>query len=523
MNEDRDERSAQRTPLYRNLISHLGLLVMTGSAVLILFAMLSQLTVRQPSPYVGIFTYLIFPGIFGVGLLLVLYGMRWEARRRRRTQALQSLPYPQLDLNDPRQRKLFGYVLVGGSVLGTILTWAIYNGYLYTESVAFCGTVCHTVMKPEHTAYSYSAHARVPCVSCHVGEGAGWYARSKIDGVRQVFAVAFHTYSRPISAPIKHLRPARETCEHCHWPEKFFGATLLQLPHFRYDEQATPEQISLTVKTGGGSKTHGASAGIHWHMVIDNTITFVARDQKQLDIPWVRVKHDDGSTVEYFARPLAKSRADVAGRRPHAMDCIDCHNRPTHASPTPDGSVDEALFRGLIPKTLPWIKKLGVDALMAPYAGEQAAHEGIARAVRGFYRSKYPVLAEQRRADIDTASRALVGIYDRAVFPDMNVTWGTYPSHIGHRYWPGCFRCHDGRHVSSDGKVLSHRCDGTCHTMPRRGPITALGVPGRTSAQHWHPWELEAGVDIAAHERVLCHQCHQAGRGPLQSCAACHQ
>lgn len=518
-----DEKPTEpRVPLYRNIISHLGMLGMVGSAVLIVFAMLSQLTIRQPSPYVGIFTYLVFPTFFVAGLLLVLYGMRWEANRRRRAQALSALPYPRLDLNDSGQRRLFGYTLVGGSVLLTVMVWALYNGYLYTESVAFCGTLCHVPMKPEFTAYQHSAHARVPCVECHVGEGAGWYARSKLSGARQVLAVMFDTYSRPIAAPIKHLRPARETCEHCHWPEKFYGATLVQLPHFRYDENNTPEQISLTVKTGGGSKSHGASTGIHWHMLIDNTVTFVTADEKHQSIPWVQVRRSDGSVTEYLEANTKLSRQQIAALPRHAMDCIDCHNRPTHDYPTPDGAVDQALFRGLIPRSLPWIKKVAVQSLMAPYSTQDQAHREIRDRILGYYRDKYPGVAREKGA-VSTAIQAVTSIYDRGVFPEMRVTWGTYPSNVGHRYWPGCFRCHDGRHVSPDGKVLSNTCDGTCHTMPRRGPITGLGVPGPATAQHWHPWEVEAGVQIDAHERVLCHECHRAGRGPLDSCADCHQ
>ena len=523
MTDGQVTHSEHRVPLYRNIVSHLGLLVMAGSTVLILFAMLTQWTVDRPNPYVGIFTYLIFPGFLSAGLLLVLYGMRWEAKRRRRTQALPELPYPRLDLNDPGQRRVFGYVLVGGSVLGTVLAWVLYNGYLYTESVAFCGTLCHVPMKPEYTAYQHSAHARVPCVDCHVGEGASWYARSKLSGARQVLAVMFNTYSRPIAAPVKHLRPARETCEHCHWPEKFYGATLVQLPHFRYDENNTPEQISLTVKTGGGSKAHGASTGIHWHMLIDNEITFVTTDEKHQSIPWVQVKRSNGTVDEYVDAAHRPGKEQLAALPRHRMDCIDCHNRPTHDYPTPDGSIDQALFRGLIPRSLPWIKKLAVQALMAPYATVEQAHRGIHDKIRGYYKSKYPAVIDKQRRGMQAAIKAIMDIYDRGVFPEMRVTWGTYPSNVGHRYWPGCFRCHDGQHVSSEGKVLSHKCDGTCHTMPRRGPITPLGVPAPVTEQHWHPWEVEAGVQIDAHDRVLCHQCHRAGRGPLDSCGDCHQ
>ena len=512
----------EQAPLHRNVVSHLGFLAMIGSAILIAFAMLSQLTIQQPSPYVGIFTYLVFPSIFAVGVLIVLYGMRWEAKRRRRTGALNALPYPRLDLNDATQRRHFGYVLVGSSVLGTILVWALYNGYLYTESVQFCGALCHVPMKPEYTAYQYSAHARVPCVDCHVGPGASWYARSKLSGVRQVFAVLFNTFDRPIPSPILHLRPARETCEQCHWPRKFYGATLVQLPRFRYSAASSAEQISLTVKTGGGSEVRGPSAGIHWHMLIGNTVSFVARTEKKQDIPWVRVEHSDGTVTEFFRGPADRIREEMKAMPQHVVDCIDCHNRPTHDFPTPDTAVDEGMFRGTIPRSLPWIKKVAVEALVAPYAGQIQAHQEIEAALVRFFRSRYPRVFKAQRKDIDRAVRSTVSIFDRSVFPEMNVTWGTYPSNVGHRDWPGCFRCHDGRHVSPEGRVLTHQCDGPCHTMPRRGPTTALGVRSEKADRHWHPWEEAQGVQIGAHDKVLCHECHRAGRGPLTSCGDCH-
>ena len=511
-------------PLYRNIVSHLGMLVMLISASLMLLALVFQLTTGGLSPYVGIITWMVFPAILALGLVTILLGMRWEAGRRRRVGALPTLPYPQIDLNERRQRIRFGVVVVGGSIVAVLLCWASYNAFLYTETVEFCGTICHQVMEPEYTAYQYSAHARVPCVDCHVGEGAGWYVKSKLSGVRQVFAVLFNTYERPIPVPIKHLRPARETCERCHWPEKFYGATLVQLPHYRYDESNSPEQISLTLKTGGGSKEHGASAGIHWHMLVDNTITFAASDEKHLQIPWMEVRHSDGSKMVYRSKRRPISDADLARLEKHQMDCMDCHNRPSHGYPNPDGAIDDALYRGLIARDLPWIKKLCVDGMMKDYADRDQAHQGIRQTIVDFYQQKYTSLLEQRQADVDAAVAATTAIYDRGVFPKMKVDWRSYPSNIGHRYWPGCFRCHDGDHFDAEGKVLAHDCARTCHTMPQRGLMTSLGETDPFAGKDWHPWQMPAAhVSIKAHENVLCYQCHAAGQRPKRECNECHQ
>lgn len=239
--------------LYRNTVSFFGAYVSIISILLTLFSLLLQFSFKRHSPYIGIFSYLVFPAFFTLGGTLFLYGMRRESLRRRRLGVDEALPYPLLDLNNPGTRKKFGYAVLGSSFLAILLAFVSYHAFLYTETVSFCGQLCHKVMEPEFAAYQGSPHSRVSCVECHVGSGASWYVKSKISGARQVLAVVTGSYPRPIPTPIENLRPARETCEECHWPAKFFGTQLLQIPHFRYDERNTPEQISLGIKTGGGS------------------------------------------------------------------------------------------------------------------------------------------------------------------------------------------------------------------------------------------------------------------------------
>jgi hypothetical protein len=508
--------------LYRNTLSYFGGLIVFGNAILIAFAMIAELSLKQPSPYVGIFTYMIFPGFLTFGAALLLYGMRRESLRRRRARSEEALPYPKLDLNDPKQRKRLGYVLVGGGLLWILLAFTGYNAFLFTESVTFCGALCHPVMKPEYTAYKYSPHARVRCVDCHVGEGASWYVKSKFSGVRQVLAVTLGTYKRPIPTPVENLRPARETCEQCHWPQKFYGAQLQQRPHFRYDEANTAEQISLLIKTGGGTSDLGQRAGIHWHMIIDAAVTFAALDKKQQEIPWTRVKRIDGTVDEYWGESPPVTPEKLATLEKRSMDCMDCHNRPTHAFEPPDFAMDKALASGLVARDLPWIKKVAVEALVRPYPNQQAAHEGIRREILEHYRSHNPELARARSKDLDKAAEVAIGAYDRAVFPEMRVDWKTYPSNIGHRNWPGCFRCHDGRHKTREGKVLSGECT-LCHTMPQRGPLAPLGNVMPTATEDWHPWDLAKHLSIKAHGNTLCHTCHSAGYIPRKECGECHK
>jgi len=503
--------------LHRNAVSYFGGLVVIISVLLILFFLLLNFSLKQPGPYFGIFIYLIFPGFLTLGILIFLYGLRRESFRRRRLATKEALAYPRLDLNDPHQRKKFTFALAGGSVLLMLLAWVGYNAYFFTDSVTFCGKICHTVMKPEYTAYLNSPHARVECVDCHVGSGVSWYVKSKISGIPEVYAVLFNTYSTPIRVPIKHLRPARETCNQCHWPEKFYGAQLIQIPYFRYDEKNTGEHISLLVKTGGGGAELSARQGIHWHMIIQNQVSFKATDTKLQDIPWIKMVHSDGSVKIYKNKNANISDEELEKLPSHSMDCMDCHNRPTHIFSPPETAVNISMENGNIPRGLPWIKKVALDALVKNYQDTESAHQGIRRSIKGYYEEKFPDDLKNLEPEIDQAIGAVLAIYDRNVFPDMKVSWATYPNNIGHRYWPGCSRCHDGLHVDQSGEVLTDSCT-ICHTMPQRGPLVALGAAIPYSTEPWHPWPLEG-----AHTRTPCHLCHRAGFPPPLSCAACHE
>jgi hypothetical protein len=503
--------------LYRNVISYFGGLVVLGNAFLILATLVWNLSLQQPSPYIGIFTYMIFPGFLTLGALLFLYGMRRESLRRRRLGTTLALPYPRLDLNDATQRRRFAYALLGGGLLVVLLAFVGYNAFLFTESVTFCGRVCHTVMQPEYTAYLNSPHARVRCVECHVGSGAKWYVKSKFSGLYQVYAVTFHTYETPIPVPVKSLRPARETCEECHWPQKFYGAQLLQIPHYRYDEKNTPEQISLLLKTGGGSAKLGAEAGIHWHMIIENSVTFAATDPALQNIPWISVKNVSGKVTEYVDRNSKLTPQQLQALPRHTMDCMDCHNRPSHNFPAPETAVDRAMQANLIGSDLPWIKREAVDALTQDYPDRNSAHQEITRRLSSFYETKYPGVAKSKEGEIRSSEEAIRAIYDRSVFPAMKVNWKTYTVNIGHRNWNGCFRCHDGNHVSPEGEVLSKDCT-LCHTMPQRGPMRPLGAAMPASSENWHPMPLQG-----KHAELLCTRCHAAGFRPAMDCAGCHK
>jgi hypothetical protein len=518
----RSERPGwRRASLWRNWVSYAGVTLAFSGVLLVLMALLWQYSIRRVSPYAGIITYVAFPSLILIGVVLGLGGMWRESRRRRRLGTTTALPFPRLDLNDPRQRRRFVLISMASSVLMVVLAFSGYNAFLLTESVGFCGSTCHTQMGPEMAAYQHSPHAHVACVECHVGGGAGSYVASKANGVKQLAGVIFHSYDTPIPTPIKGLRPAKETCQECHWSEQPWGSQLYQRPHFRYDEKATPEQISMFIKIGGGAGPYGT--GIHWHMAVENEVTYVADDDHLQSIPWVRVKRPDGTATEYFRKFNPVDPAALPGMAHRTMDCIDCHNRPAHAFETPDVAIDRALAAGVVPASLPYVKSVSVDTLSGEYSTREFAHAGIAKSVRAFYAEKYPDVLATRAQDVNTLIKGLVDIYDANVFPEMKVSWKTYPSNLGHRNSAGCFRCHDNQHVSPEGRVLVSDCT-VCHTQPQRGPLSPTGTPAiGPVSEDWHPWQTpEKHLKIEKHKNILCHECHVAGRRPKTECNECH-
>ena len=447
--------------LVRNAISFAGMILATISAVLFLVVFLVDLFGWHTNPYLGIVFFLILPAFFIAGLLLIPLGAWLERKKRSRGKHPSDLRWPRFDLNDPAQRSAAVIVLILSVANLVIVSLAAYRGIEYMDSVQFCGQVCHGVMKPEFTAYQDGPHSRVTCVQCHIGPGASWFARSKLSGTRQVFAVTLNTFSRPIPSPVQNLRPARDTCEQCHWPEKFHGDKIQRIFEYAEDEANTESVTTLDVHVGGGSERLGIATGIHWHMNVANEIEYIATDDKRQVIPYVRLKDRFGNVREYTAEGVTPDQLAKGERR--RMDCMDCHNRPSHPmAPTAEKAVNSAMAQGEIPKNLPYVRREAVKALKATYPTQTAADEGISRAMREFYRTQYQQVYMTRRQDVERAVTSAQNVYNRNVFPEMNVQFGTYPNNIGHMDFPGCFRCHDDNHKAKDGKTISQDCD-TCH------------------------------------------------------------
>ena len=518
------EAAAPKPPsLIRNYISFVGAAITIAALVSTLLLFLMEITSRVEHPYLGILTYIVFPAILIFGIGIVILGMVLERRRRRRASPGEVLAYPRLDLNDAHARRAFFVFLFVVFLFISASAFGSYKAYEYSDSVGFCGQTCHEPMKPEYVAYLASPHARVRCVDCHVGPGAEWYVRSKLSGAYQLYSVTFNKFPRPITTPVHNLRPAQQTCEQCHWPEKFFGAQLKTFNRYAYDEQNSLRQTKMLLNVGGGSPASGQVAGIHWHMNIGNEVTFVATDEHRQTIPWVRIKDRQGNVTEFYDRNRPLSDAEIQAAPKRLMDCIECHNRPAHVYQPPDQSVDQSFAAGKLDPSLPYLKREAIAVLTKQYKTENEALQAISTGLHQFYRNNYGALYWSRTADISKAITELQRIFQTYTFPEMKTDWQTHPNNIGHLYFSGCFRCHDGEHVSKSGKVIRNDCD-ICHTVI----FDSAAAPERNAKMGSYKHPVELG-DLAS---LDCKTCH-TGKGPFKhpvnlgdisqfSCIECH-
>ena len=376
----------------------------------------------------------------------------------------------------------------------------------YTNSPQFCGTSCHT-MPPEYTAYLTSPHARILCVECHIGRdfmGGGFLLR-KAGDLKHVFATVFTTYKFPIRADA--MRPARETCERCHSPEKFSADKLFEIKRFGNDVNNTPTSTFITLKTGGGVKRPGQNMGIHWH--VQSTVYYLPTDEQEQTIPFVRVVGDDGQNTDYFDAGTDLNSTTVDTSKLKKMDCITCHNRITHLILPPDDRVDQLLALGLVDKTIPEIRYKAVEVLSASYATSQQGLAAIA-GLKGYYQTTYADYFASHSDLLATAVSALQNAYTDSTFPEQKVDWQTHANNVGHRLTPGCFRCHDGKHLNNQQASIPLECN-LCHSIP------AVVGPDKFVANI----EISRGPEPASHlSSNWLGQHRDAFNEPF--CSACH-
>ncbi len=460
-----------------NWISLVGVVLVTTGAVLWITLLPIILRGFTDNPYAGILTFMGLPTIIFGGLILIPVGISLRSRRER-NKGIYPSTFPPLDFKNAELRRLLFFVGVTTVVNLIIGAQLLYSGVNYMDSVTFCGQTCHTVMQPEYVAYEHSPHARVACVECHIGPGASWFVRSKLSGSYQVFATIFNVYPRPIPVPVTNLRPARQTCEQCHWPARFEGNRLVIIPHYADDETNSLTKTVLLMHIGGGN----GQGGIHGAHVGPGITIRYGSDPTRQKMNWVEYSNAETGKKALFVNDKTdpKTVNPASGR---VMDCIDCHNQPTHIFHLPGDAMDEAMANGSIPASLPYVKKEGLVLLQEKYSSREEAAKKISAGLIAFYTQKYPQVIAQQRADVSRAVKGLVAVYQQNVFPKMNVNWGTYPNNLGHMNFPGCFRCHGALHAANDpNKMVPQDCN-VCHNLLSMGEanpkiLTDLGLAG---------------------------------------------
>lgn len=397
------------------------------------------------SPYAGLFGFVLVPAVFLAGLVLIPIGTWREARRRRHGEVAWA--WPALDLNLSHVRR----VLLGTALLTlvnlSIVALAGFGAVHYMETNQFCGQVCHEPMRPEFTAHQGSPHAGVDCVRCHVSPGAAGMVRAKLNGTRQAYEMLTRTFSRPIpSSPARGIPIAADTCLRCHSRGRSLP-DITRVTHEYADDEANTDTPTTVVHY---------TDKVHWHARADVTVEYVTTRPDRGTIPYIKVTQAGGKVTEYFAENVT---APPAGER-RVMDCLDCHSRPAHKfAPSAERAVDDSITAGVIPRSLPFVRRETVAALKQPYPDAASAESGIRQRLGDFYRARPAAPA----ADVTRATNTAIRLYQVNVFPDMGVTWGTYLSQNGHTELDGCLRCHDDEKSTRDGVILKNDC-ALCHS-----------------------------------------------------------
>jgi hypothetical protein len=490
-----------------NWTSIVGLVLAVGGATGAVFLSLADALLGTQRTYPGV---LLLPFAVPVvlGLVLVLVGVLRERRRRARGFGPSITPSISIDLAKlTRRRPLF--FIVTGTMAASLVVFGLGFGTLsvveYSESNAFCGQVCHSVMNPEYQAFHASPHSRLDCVDCHVAPGAEGFLFAKLNGLSQLVSIATGSYERPIPTPVHQMRSARELCETCHTPERLIGHVSLGRQYFLADAENTPYDLQMLVHVGGQSRME-RGAGIHYHMFLGRKVEYKARDEQRQQIAWVKLTRPDGSTLEYENESDPLSEEERAALPVRTMDCLDCHNRPAHRFAAPTDAVNEALATGVLPRKLPYIKRQAVIALDGDYESAEEAAAGIEESLQTFYEEEEPEVVEGQEKELRTAIRAVQNLYRANIFPEMKVDWSAYPDNIGHRDWPGCFRCHNEDMVSEEGSPVFEDCDG-CHRILWQGDgdEPAMSAPGEAQP-FLHPEDGEAMEEFSD-----CTECHTGG------------
>ncbi|NQV16863.1 NapC/NirT family cytochrome c [bacterium] len=471
--------------LFLNWIGKVGTILSTTAFVsFFILEGLSLIGVFH-NTYTGIVTYFVLPMLFALGLILL--PIAWQKQKKETGTTLHHVFLEALGDHEIGTQNFWEKVIPVVFILTIVnvlfIVGAGSSAMHYMDQSEFCGTACHKVMGPEWQVYKESPHSRVACVDCHIGEGVQALASAKLNGAWQAVSAILDLYDKPIGTPIHNLRPARETCGKCHWPEKHYGSKLVKLNRYKDDEANTHQFTTLNLKVDAMT---GVGSGIHWHISEDNEVRYSSLNDQRETMLWVEVKRAEGEFHRYTNRHYADST--LVEHEPRTMDCVDCHNRATHIYEQPDAALDLAMGRGLIDTDLPYIKREALASIITEYDDKETGLNSIQERLETFYSLEYP---DRHFKTLLSSIEAVKTIWDRNIHPDMKITWNTYPNHLGHKVEfgcfschnfmeheqsDGCFRCHNRHIVDENGEYISDECT-LCHSilsLSERDPLQYL-------------------------------------------------
>lgn len=484
--------------------------------------------------------------------------------------------------------------IVGGMLLSAWLGVSVMMLLPFSESTAFC-TTCHT-MVPQQKAHEAGPHAEVDCGHCHVTPTAEGWIRAKIGGMYELYSLATNTYERPIASPERYvpvedpdrpqnavftraIPPVEDTCLHCHKIESLATEAppvkLMVSTRFLKDLANTKQVVSVTIRPSALSSTavdmtdlvgdnEQGVVSVHWHYFKD--LKIYGAEATNGPIPLMQFTNTKGQTVSFIDASQVGVTNSVASdiqrlenklsSRP--IDCIDCHNRVGHAIADVEDELDDAMAKGEISPSLPWVKRDATKLASAKYESDEAADAAIDAWAKD-YKAKNPKYSATL---VDEAAVAIKAVYHELSTPGMNTDSKTYIDNMGHNSGPGtgCWRCHDGKHVrvvegKLTNKVVPSTCS-TCHSFPQIGPTAQMSTLATPPVNHqsnlWVFSHKNSVTSLAAafqqsagcgtcHAKSYCTECHDTGAAKvthdemlfshgasarsagLRACATCHQ
>jgi hypothetical protein len=339
---------------------------------------------------------------------------------------------------------------------GGIVAWE------YSNSNAFCTNMCHAVHPEEPVAHAASPHARVNCVECHMGRVSTLELMAiKPTHAHELWGMIVG-YKRPtVSAS---MRPARDSCEACHWPQARHSDTVRTRARYEDDAKSRETHTTLRLHTGTGEVRASGTRGIHWH--IDRPVYYIATDPQKQKIPWVQATSLEGKTYTWFDPTSGTTPKDLEKYEKRQMDCIDCHNAAGHPFPNPEDLVDEALHSERISRSLPAVKSrsLAIIEKAKGLTGKEKERAAKIDQILAAHAAKDLKPDQQKREQAFQAEMKKILL--RTSFSTEGITWKTFPTNTGHKDFPGCFRCHDGKHLDESGQAIRLQCT-LCHALPQ--------------------------------------------------------